>query len=264
MLRVAVEDRHGERTETFAAQVLTIGRAPYAQVAIQLDGVTRQHARLYVLGRGRVLVRDLASTNGTFVGGVRVDHAAGGRLLAPDDVVDLGEAQVARVRVSWEPLRLDPPRDEAERGLLEALARSPSDASTRAVYGDWLEEHDEPGRAEYLRIMTAVAGRAETEPALGHRLARLAASIPAAWRARVATGPIVPESCGARRRGASTPCPARWEAFEPTDTEDFRRCGACSDEVRWCTTEAEAAWLAERAPTEAPPIALERGAPMRP
>jgi GGDEF domain-containing protein len=47
-----------------------VGRAPTAQIRVVDDGISREHAEIVVEGE-RVIVRDLASTNGTFVNGAR-------------------------------------------------------------------------------------------------------------------------------------------------------------------------------------------------
>jgi len=50
-----------------------IGRGSSAAVALNGDqGISRQHAELYADGSGRVRIRDLNSTHGTFVNGQRV------------------------------------------------------------------------------------------------------------------------------------------------------------------------------------------------
>ena len=43
-----------------------------------------------------------------------------------------------------------------EAAFLEALKANPADDTTRLVYADWLDEHGEPAKAEYLRLVAAV------------------------------------------------------------------------------------------------------------
>jgi pSer/pThr/pTyr-binding forkhead associated (FHA) protein len=59
-----------------------------AKVTLVLDHprVSRRHAQV-VVTKGRVSLRDLGSSNGTFVNGVRID---GFRLLQVDDRIDIG------------------------------------------------------------------------------------------------------------------------------------------------------------------------------
>jgi two-component system cell cycle response regulator len=47
-----------------------LGRAASAQIRVEDDGISREHAEI-VVEDGRVIVRDLSSTNGTFVNGTR-------------------------------------------------------------------------------------------------------------------------------------------------------------------------------------------------
>jgi len=64
---------------------LEAGRSP--EVAIFLDDVTvsRRHC-MFLLGGGKLEVRDLGSTNGTYVNGTRCDQAE----LKPGDHVFIG------------------------------------------------------------------------------------------------------------------------------------------------------------------------------
>ena len=41
-----------------------------------------------------------------------------------------------------------------EAAFLTALKANPADDTTRFVYADWLDEHGEPAKAEYLRLVT--------------------------------------------------------------------------------------------------------------
>ena len=40
-----------------------------------------------------------------------------------------------------------------EAAFLEVLKANPADDTARLVYADWLDEHDEPAKAEYLRLV---------------------------------------------------------------------------------------------------------------
>lgn len=66
---------------------LSVGRSPECAIRIEGEGISRRHAEVF--RQGCVFgVRDLGSTNGTFVNGHRVGEA----LLRPGDVVRLGSA----------------------------------------------------------------------------------------------------------------------------------------------------------------------------
>jgi DNA-binding winged helix-turn-helix (wHTH) protein len=71
-----------------------IGRDPRCEVWIDARGVSRRHARV-VVRSGDATLEDLASTNGTFLGPVRV---AGIRQLQDGDIISVGaEALTFRV-----------------------------------------------------------------------------------------------------------------------------------------------------------------------
>lgn len=57
------------------SNAVTVGRGSECDVILRDDGVSRQHARLSIIGPRRLVVEDLSSTNGTFVGGKRVSRA---------------------------------------------------------------------------------------------------------------------------------------------------------------------------------------------
>ncbi len=51
---------------------LTIGRAPEADLTIEDDKISRKHAVIEAFSRDQIFISDLASTNGTFINGMRV------------------------------------------------------------------------------------------------------------------------------------------------------------------------------------------------
>lgn len=74
------------RLDSLYGPRFSIGRDRSAKIRVSGNGVSRQHAELYRQGRLWV-VRDLASTNGTWLGGRRVEHAP----VAPGDVLRVGD-----------------------------------------------------------------------------------------------------------------------------------------------------------------------------
>src|SRR4051794_4012558 len=71
---------------------LTLGREAGCDIHLQLDRVSRRHTELYRQGP-LLAVRDLGSTNGTWVDGVRTPHAAvrAGTLLRVGDFLGIFE-----------------------------------------------------------------------------------------------------------------------------------------------------------------------------
>lgn len=74
--------------------VRTIGRATGADFIIDAPLVSRVHCRLTVTADGTLEVRDLDSTNGTFINGVRIGS---GRLTAGDRL-GVGRVELVALR----------------------------------------------------------------------------------------------------------------------------------------------------------------------
>ena len=74
--------------------VRTIGRSTGADFIVDAALVSRVHCRLTRPADGGLEVRDLESTNGTFVNGERVERAR----LAPGDRVQVGRVELVATR----------------------------------------------------------------------------------------------------------------------------------------------------------------------
>ena len=89
-LRILSGARAGRR-ERLEKQVVTIGRHPQCDLRFDANedlDVSARHAELRIVG-GRIFLRDLGSTNGTFVNGVRVE---GEKELLDGDELSFGAA----------------------------------------------------------------------------------------------------------------------------------------------------------------------------
>lgn len=51
-----------------------------------------------------------------------------------------------------------------ERDLLDAVTAAPDDDGPRLVFADWIEEHGDPERAEFIRLQIRLAGIDEYDP----------------------------------------------------------------------------------------------------
>jgi|GEM_PF-4335085 len=71
-----------------------------------------------------------------------------------------------------------------EAAFLAALQANPADDTTRLVYADWLDEHREPAKAEYLRLVALLAQCKENLASAPEapRLCELAPTLPEEWR----------------------------------------------------------------------------------
>src|SRR5438105_15088683 len=80
--------------------ILLIGRHPECDIQIDSRKISRRHCCIAQVGDSLV-VRDLASTNGIRINGVRVQE---GRLRTSDELTIGGH----RYRVSWDVFQADP------------------------------------------------------------------------------------------------------------------------------------------------------------
>lgn len=90
-----VSDATPEKTfRILPGGVRTLGRAAGADFIVDAALVSRVHCRLSALPDGSLEVRDLDSTNGTFVNGARIDAAR----LAPGDKLQVGRVELVALR----------------------------------------------------------------------------------------------------------------------------------------------------------------------
>ncbi len=134
-LRVRTES--GAEDQVFASPFY-IGRGEDCQVRIQHDYVSRRHAEVAALD-GQWIVRDLGSSNGIFVDGVRVPEAS------------VGEALTIRLGIAGPFVHF-----EAQRPALETAPALPP-ASTAAYVARYFEK---PGAAEAVGEHTQMVRRA--------------------------------------------------------------------------------------------------------
>jgi adenylate cyclase len=86
---------NGQSYELRAGAALVVGRAPTSDLPIFDPTISRRHAELEVRDGG-VSVRDLGSSNGTFLNGARVDAA----VLATGDIVTFGKVEFTVVEIA--------------------------------------------------------------------------------------------------------------------------------------------------------------------
>jgi pSer/pThr/pTyr-binding forkhead associated (FHA) protein len=76
--------------------IRTLGRATGADFIVDAALVSRVHCRVTALPDGELEVRDLQSTNGTFVNGQRIDVAR----LGPGDRLQVGRMELVAERAA--------------------------------------------------------------------------------------------------------------------------------------------------------------------
>jgi pSer/pThr/pTyr-binding forkhead associated (FHA) protein len=94
VLRTVSEDIPEKTFRLLPGSVRTLGRATGADFIVDAALVSRVHCRFTATPDGELEVRDLESTNGTFVNGQRTEVAR----LAPGDKVQVGRLEVIALR----------------------------------------------------------------------------------------------------------------------------------------------------------------------
>jgi pSer/pThr/pTyr-binding forkhead associated (FHA) protein len=98
---------------------IVIGRGDDCQIRIPAANVSRHHCEIVTGGSG-VRIRDLGSSNGTFVNGQKTDDAE----LMPGDVIEIGTLLFV-ARIDGDPATIDP----------EAISQHVKSASSAAGAG---------------------------------------------------------------------------------------------------------------------------------
>ncbi|MCD6584241.1 MAG: FHA domain-containing protein [Desulfobacteraceae bacterium] len=75
------------KTYAFTQDVVEIGRIPSADIFIDNSGISRQHTRIERSIGGPYIVKDMGSTNGTFLNDMQINEAT----LKSNDVINLGK-----------------------------------------------------------------------------------------------------------------------------------------------------------------------------
>jgi pSer/pThr/pTyr-binding forkhead associated (FHA) protein len=90
-----ITDDAPERTfRILSGGIRTLGRSTGADFIVDAALVSRVHCRLSALPTGELEVRDLASTNGTFVNGTRIEIAR----LSSGDRLKVGRVELLATR----------------------------------------------------------------------------------------------------------------------------------------------------------------------
>jgi pSer/pThr/pTyr-binding forkhead associated (FHA) protein len=93
---VVVRGRSATQTIRLANGVTTVGRQEGCQLRISSSQVSRRHCQL-LEQQGALLVKDLGSSNGTFVNGRRISDA---QVLQPGDELSIGQVRFRIERLS--------------------------------------------------------------------------------------------------------------------------------------------------------------------
>jgi DNA-binding NtrC family response regulator len=161
-LKVLGADGSPLRSLHLAVGEHVVGSSSEAEVALDLPGISRRHACLRVLADGGVVVTDLGSKNGTFVGGRRIQETA----VAGFTVLAFGGIQA--VLQPEDPARaqllLEPPEADGSR---TRPARSVRDSTTDGLHP--VERLAESLEDLLLPFLDGAGGPEETAAALAER-----------------------------------------------------------------------------------------------
>ena len=94
ILRTAGGDEPEQTFRIMPGGVRTLGRATGADFSLDAPLVSRVHCRFVSLPGGGLEIRDLNSTNGTFVNGTRVETAQ----LASGDRIQIGRVELVALK----------------------------------------------------------------------------------------------------------------------------------------------------------------------
>lgn len=230
MLRVSVTLGKDEWVFGFPQDDVTIGSAPSSSLVLDDASVGKTHARLLRYANGSVLVRTVHPSHQVLVNDVATMRTS----VREGDTIAIG---VYRLAV----LDRDPP-GKVELEFLAAIADAPNDDTQRAVYGDWLEEHQHFEEAQFLRAQIEIRDLAADHPRfadLARTIETLAPRMGLTWRRAVARPAI--ENCGPQ---FELKCPKRWDELKTTKDPDQRFCDACNRNVHYATTVDKARRLA--------------------
>lgn len=131
---VIVRGRSASATIKLADGVTTVGRHDDCQLRIKSSQVSRKHCELFEK-KGLLLVKDLGSSNGTYVNGKRVQEQ---RVLEPGDELTVGQVtlKVAKAGTAPPTGTASKPGDTA---VVEAVAAGGEDADFDIEFDDEIE-----------------------------------------------------------------------------------------------------------------------------
>jgi len=120
-------------------QTISIGRDSSNSIVMNDTFISRKHASLVISDDGRVLIRDLGSSNGTFVNGNRIGES----YLQPGDIVKCGA-----VLLNWQPYVLSSSfgNNRPESSTAKADSRNPGLNQAQHRQGFNADSHAVPAK----------------------------------------------------------------------------------------------------------------------
>ena len=125
-----------------------------------------------------------------------------------------------------------------DKVFIRAILTNPAELTAWLVYADWLDEHDDSIRADFLRLSVRLSAPETTQTERFGILAQLEDLRPmldADWVA-VFDRPHI-ENCDER---FAFQCPKQWEKLRGTEDPTVRHCDGCQKKVYYCRTMRDA------------------------
>jgi uncharacterized protein (TIGR02996 family) len=121
-----------------------------------------------------------------------------------------------------------------DKMFIRAILTNPSELTAWLVYADWLDEHDNPIHAEFLRLMVHRGQLSNTQLewyTVEERLEVIRAELDPVW-VEVFDMPNI-ENCPGTFRFQ---CPKRWAQLKVSGDPAVRHCATCEKSVHYCHT----------------------------
>lgn len=119
-----------------------------------------------------------------------------------------------------------------DKAFIKSIINNPADLTAWLAYADWLDEHNSPNRAEFVRLQVrrGLLAPADAErSAVDGRLEELRRKLNRDWVAFFDRPEI--ENC---EYVFAYECPKHWEKLKTTRDIDTRYCEACAKLVYYC------------------------------
>ena len=172
----------GQETHRFAIDArferVIVGRSQLSDASVRNPRLSRRHFQLTRDSVHGLLVTDLESSGGTWLGGRRITEG----VMNPGEVVAVGHPAHGVLVYTEHTVAGPGPSSDP---LLQAILADPADRDARLVYADRLDQQGDP-RAELIRYQIAVedlpAGNPRRDP-LEAQIRALLQAHEAAWLA---------------------------------------------------------------------------------
>lgn len=136
------------------------------------------------------------------------------------------------------------PLSDEDKQFLRAILANPAELTAWLAYADWLDEHAQPVRAEFVRLQVQFTAASVSDTERHRMAARLEALRPKLdpnWVA-VFDRPRI-ENCD---ETFAFKCPKKWEQLDGTDNPNARHCASCNKTIHYCYSMSEAYGHARR------------------